>query len=234
MSEPIDPAQYDNIAARYNENLDSKPHNAYYERPAMLALLPDLTGKRVLDAGCGNGWYCEQFRKRGAKVTIVDASAEMLSMARQRNGDAASYIQTDLQQPLTMLESESFDFVFSSLTLHYLADWSVPLSEFYRLLKPDGRFQCSVHHPFADWQIFRIEDYFARKMIEDDWNLGAPLRFYRRSLQDIISPLLTAHFSLTNLVEPHPVESLKDIAPDTYHTLSTSPLFLLITATKPH
>lgn len=50
---------YERLADAYAEMIDAKPHNAYLERPATLSLLPDVEGKRVLDAGCGTGTYSE-------------------------------------------------------------------------------------------------------------------------------------------------------------------------------
>ena len=46
---------YERLAEAYSERVETKPHNAYYERPATLGLLPDVEGLRVLDAGCGPG-----------------------------------------------------------------------------------------------------------------------------------------------------------------------------------
>ncbi len=82
MEEPdFSPGQYDEFAEKYNGGLDQKPYNAYYERPAMLELLPELSGKTIMDAGCGNGWYSEHFANSNASVTIVDASEKMLANA---------------------------------------------------------------------------------------------------------------------------------------------------------
>jgi hypothetical protein len=50
------PTDYDTIASRYAAGVDDRPFNALYERPATLALLPDVGGRDILDAGCGPGW----------------------------------------------------------------------------------------------------------------------------------------------------------------------------------
>ncbi len=57
---------YEKLAHAYAEMIDTKPHNAYLERPTTLSLLPDVEGKRVLDAGCGPGVYAEWLVERGA------------------------------------------------------------------------------------------------------------------------------------------------------------------------
>jgi ubiquinone/menaquinone biosynthesis C-methylase UbiE len=46
---------YDSFAEAYTADSDAAIWNAYYERPAILALAGDVTGRRILDAGCGSG-----------------------------------------------------------------------------------------------------------------------------------------------------------------------------------
>ncbi len=49
----VSPARaYEKLADAYARMIDTKPHNAYLERPATLSLLPNVEGKRVLDAEC--------------------------------------------------------------------------------------------------------------------------------------------------------------------------------------
>ena len=87
---------YDEIAADYAAKVDSAPYNALYERPAMMALLPDLEGKRILDAGCGSGWYAEQLIERGAIVAGVDASHEMVERAKARLAKSAKHAHLEV------------------------------------------------------------------------------------------------------------------------------------------
>src|SRR5262245_64111613 len=94
---------YEALASRYAAQVDTKPHNAYYERPATLSLLPKVTGKRVLDAGCGPGWYSEWLIQHGASVVAVDASPRMVELARRRAGKQAEVRQADLNEPLDFL-----------------------------------------------------------------------------------------------------------------------------------
>ncbi len=76
---PIAQDAYNEMAEAYAARVDAKPHNAYYERPATLSLLPDVSGRRVLDAGCGPGVYAEWLADRGAEVVAFDANEEELS-----------------------------------------------------------------------------------------------------------------------------------------------------------
>ena len=51
---------YERIAEQFDQHIKSNAHNAYYERPATIALLPDVKSKRILDAGCGSGVYSKK------------------------------------------------------------------------------------------------------------------------------------------------------------------------------
>ena len=86
-SKPIAYHTYQALADAYSEIAPDKEYNAYYDRPAMLSLLDeDLAGQHILDAGCGPGIYSEILLKRGAEVTGIDVSENMIQHARTRNG----------------------------------------------------------------------------------------------------------------------------------------------------
>jgi ubiquinone/menaquinone biosynthesis C-methylase UbiE len=75
---------YDSFAEAYSAENEVNLHNAYYERPATLALAGDVAGRRILDVGCGSGPLFAALRDRGAIVTGFDSSAGMLKLARRR------------------------------------------------------------------------------------------------------------------------------------------------------
>src|SRR5262245_12208355 len=87
------------------------------EWPSMRALLPDLKGKRVLDLGCGYGWFSRWAKEQGAAgVMGVDASEKMLAKARDMTADPSiDYVKADIE--MFELPTGSFDLVYSSLTL---------------------------------------------------------------------------------------------------------------------
>jgi 2-polyprenyl-3-methyl-5-hydroxy-6-metoxy-1,4-benzoquinol methylase len=70
MDKPLALEAYEQLAEAYAARVDTKPHNAYYERPATLSLLPDVTGSTVLDAGCGPGAYTGWLVQHGARVVV--------------------------------------------------------------------------------------------------------------------------------------------------------------------
>src|ERR1700716_3297053 len=91
---------YDSLAEAYTAENETSLMNAYYERPATLALAGDVTGRRILDAGCGFGPPFAGLRDRGATVTGFDGSAGMLEEARRRLGADADLQVADLADPL--------------------------------------------------------------------------------------------------------------------------------------
>jgi SAM-dependent methyltransferase len=99
---------YDSFAEAYTSHSDADIVNAYYERPAILALAADVTGRRILDAGCGSGPIAAALRERGATVTGIDCSAKMLELARQRLGDSADRCRSP-PALVVMRENLSFD-----------------------------------------------------------------------------------------------------------------------------
>src|SRR5690242_4441219 len=85
--QPIARTGYDQLADAYAAQVATKPHNAFYDRPALLALLPAVAHRQVLDAGCGSGIYTEWLVNHGATVLALDASPKMVAHAQARLQD---------------------------------------------------------------------------------------------------------------------------------------------------
>ena len=56
------------------------------------------------------------------------------------------------------------------LVLHYLEDWTAPLAELRRVLRPGGRLIMAVDHPFLSDE--PRADYFATRKFSCEWTLG--------------------------------------------------------------
>ena len=117
------------------------------EWPAMRALLPGLGRKRVLDLGCGFGWFARWAAEQGAASVLgVDLSDNMLARAKAETPDQrVRYIKADLES--LDLPRESFDLAYSSLALHYVQDFKRLIGEVSRALVSGGNFVFSIEHP---------------------------------------------------------------------------------------
>lgn len=235
---PIAQEAYDALAEAYAARVDTNPYNAYYDRPATLSLLPDVQGKRVLDAGCGPGVYAEWLADRGAQVVAIDVNEKMLRLARHRLGDRVEFVHANLEQPLDFLRDGWFDIVVSPLVMDYLKDWEQVFGEFYRVLKAGGHLVFSMEHPFpkyADHQESSI--YFEVERIEYVWKgFGEPVRMpsYRRPMSAVINPLIRAGFTLEQILEPLPTEEFRQKDPEDFAELCRRPGFMCVKAAKAH
>jgi ubiquinone/menaquinone biosynthesis C-methylase UbiE len=160
---------YEILADSYDALIDTKPHNAYYDRPATLQLLPEIQGKVILDAACGPGKYAEILLSQGASITGFDSSPRMVELARKRNKDAGNFFVHDLAEPLHMVENNTIDIVLCALAMHYVKDWHPTIREFFRVLKPGGHMVISIEHPFFEYTYFRSKAYFEVEAVSCTW-----------------------------------------------------------------
>lgn len=231
---------YQELASAYAEKIDTKPHNAFYDRPAMLSLLPEVSGKQVLDAGCGPGAYAQALVAQGAIVTACDASDRMLELAAERlqtelGTGSVRLEHVDLSQPLTKFEDAAFDVVIAPLCLDYIEDWRSLFVEFRRMLNPEGVVLFSCGHPAFDAEYFKTKDYFSVESVECTWKgFGKKIRMpsFRRSLEEIIAPVIEAGFVLERIHEPLPTNDFRLADPIRYRTLMHRPGFLCVRARK--
>ena len=143
-------------------------------------------------------------RDAGAVVTGFDASPAMVDLARQRMGDDARLHVADLNEPLPFAD-EGFDDVVASLVLHYLEDWTGPLAELRRVLRPGGRLLISVNHPVIFPVVYPDADYFAVVKYTEDYTFSGEtvwLTFFHRPLHAMTDSFTAAGFRISTISEP--------------------------------
>ncbi|ELA7315561.1 malonyl-ACP O-methyltransferase BioC [Vibrio alginolyticus] len=132
----------DAIASSFGKAAETYDKHAAFQRDVghqLLDKLPEnLTGKRVLDLGCGTGYFSQLLQQRGAEVVCGDISQAMLDKAEQRCGAVRMHYQVADAENLPF-DDDSFDYVFSSLALQWCTDLSYPLKEVRRVLKNGGK-----------------------------------------------------------------------------------------------
>ncbi|BEU03949.1 hypothetical protein OAG1_27490 [Agarivorans sp. OAG1] len=232
-SMPQKPAMYSTYAKEYDVAIQDNIYNAHYERPSLQAMLGEMAGKTVLDLGCGSGVYAEYLLAKGAKVTAIDSSSEMVALVKQKLATQLKVYQQDLASGLPEEADASYDLVICPLMLHYLQDLNPLFADVKRVLKVGGSFVFSTHHPMVDIEASPSGNYFATERVTEMWDtVGKPVEvsFYRRPLSALITALTDHEMVITELSEGKPSEALKTISPEHYQRLSEHPQFLFIKA----
>lgn len=190
------------------DGLDKAP-----EWPVLRGLISDLCGRRVVDLGCGYGWFCRWARGQGAgSVLGVDVSEKMLARARSDTADAAiSYLRADMEH--LDLPPASFDLAYSSLALHYVADLAGMVTAVHRALAAGGQLIFSVEHPIftapakPGWTIdasgaktWPIDGYLNEGPRRTNWLTKGVIKQHR-TVAGYVNLLLRTGFALTHLEE---------------------------------
>jgi len=218
--------------------------NLVMEEPAFLAEAGDLAGLRILDLGCGDGTFARQCLAGGCQSYVgVDGSAAMLAEALVSASASADelrvrFVRADLED--FRAEPGSVDLVTARLVLHYVdgPDLDLVLAEAHRALGPAGRLILSVVHPVISsgnhppdgprtTQV--VDNYFQPGPRRREW-FGRPVVWYHRSIEQYITALGRAGFTLSALQECEPVEELFGDQRGEYERRRRVPLFLLLSA----
>jgi len=101
---------------------------------AALDLLDPKPGERILDVGCGDGVLTKRIAERGATVTGIDNSLDMVRAAHANGVDALVVDSADMHF------DREFDAAFSNAALHWMLDREAVARGIFRALKPGGRF----------------------------------------------------------------------------------------------
>jgi SAM-dependent methyltransferase len=124
------------------------------EWPTLRSLIGSAQSKRILDLGCGFGWFCRWARDEGGAEFVkgLDLSENMIAKARdfeKESGKGKGVIEYGIAdlETLRLGGKAEWDVVFSSLTFHYLKDWRRIVGEVHGALVQGGRFVFSVEHP---------------------------------------------------------------------------------------
>jgi len=213
------------------------------EWPSMRALLPDMTGLRVVDLGCGFGWFCRWAREQGAaRVLGLDLSDNMLHRARSMTADPAiTYDRADLER--LELPATVFDLAYSSLALHYIPDLAPLLATVHRALVPGGYFVFSIEHPILmapsrqDWStnadghpVWPVEGYLREGARKSDW-LAQGVVKYHRMIGTTLNHLIQQKFVIAHVEEWGATEAQIAARPE-WAKERERPMFLLIAARR--
>ena len=191
-------------------------YNDMIETPILHKMLPDLTGKNVLDIGCGMGQHAKQYSDMGAKAVLgIDISEKMLAFAKEHNSAPNITYCRMAFEDLEKL-SDKFDVITSSLAFDYVKDFGELMKKIHNLLVPGGKLVFSMSHPistaydgvydrytrnengeklYANLHNYSIEGIRKVKWVVDDYEL------YHRKVSTLINEMISAGFVIEECQE---------------------------------
>ncbi|TPL78678.1 class I SAM-dependent methyltransferase [Mesorhizobium sp. B2-3-13] len=213
------------------------------EWPALRAMLPDVAGLRIVDLGCGFGWFCRWAHEQGARQVLgLDLSEKMLARARAAGPDAGvTYERADLDQ--LSLPQGGFDLAYSSLALHYIEDIERLFRTVHQALSPGGHFVFSTEHPIymaptkPGWSIdgegkrtWPVDRYLVEGPRKTDW-LAKGVVKHHRTIGTTLNTLIRTGFTIEYVDEFRPTGAQIAARPDLAEELER-PMFLLVSARR--
>lgn len=214
----------------------------YFIMPYMLGRLGDVSGKKILDLGCGEGGYSRELAKRGADVIAIDCSEASVDYATKQSQINGLNIQHHIRNSndLYGIENNVFDIVLCSMMLMDCEDLHGTIMEVARVLKNSGKLFVSVLHPCFDGNhehgigrqgngIDRevvVKNYFHPAQWEAPLPQGKTSVIWRhRTLEEYVKVFVKSGLTIMDLNEPRPTaEQAKISVPIAW--LQKIPLFL--------
>jgi len=211
--EPVFFQAYSQMARSIN-GLDAAP-----EWPALQAMLPPMQGLKVVDLGCGYGWFCRWASEQGAHSVLgLDVSQKMLDRAGSTpSASNIRYERADLEK--LNLPADSFDLAYSSLALHYIKDLAGLFANIHAALKPGSRFVFSIEHPIftaprnPDWltdgegrKSWPVDGYQMEGERVTNWLADGVIKQHR-TLGTLLNLLIGAGFSIRHVNEWGPTDA---------------------------
>ncbi len=213
------------------------------EWPSLRALLPAMHGLRVVDLGCGFGWFCRWAREQGAaQVLGLDVSENMLSRARAASTDEAiRYARADLEH-LELAEA-SVDLAYSTLAFHYIEDLAGLFATLHRALVPGGTLVFSMEHPIfmaptqPGWSVdnqghrtWPLDGYSVEGPRTTNWLADGVVKQHRR-LGTTLNLLIENGFTITHVEEWAPSDAQVAAKPELAEERER-PMFFMVAATR--
>ena len=212
---------WDAAADDWVAHADASDYQNFFLRPRMLALAGEVSGRRVLDLGCGEGAYSRALAGRGAQVSGIDGSARLIEVARERAAAAGLTIDYPCANASALvLASGACDLIVASVVSMNVEEYDSAIRG-VRVLAPGGSLCMSITHPcfsapVSDWvggkgrvaKHFAVDRYFERIAWNDRIapSFRTPTLRRHRPLADYMSGAIKAGFALREFQEPRATE----------------------------
>lgn len=246
--------QWEDNSQAYANLIDGRgtPHHRMILNPCVERLIGEVKGKQFLDAGCGEGYLSRSYAQKGARVTGIDISPRLISIAQSQEQTQVHYKVENICK-MNSISNDSFDIVLCNLVLLNVPCFDEALSEFYRVLKPEGILVFSIVHPAFNfygpgkWEMgekdpqtqrraglfFRVDNYYDETVYQRYWRtrkgekFPRPISFFHRTVSTYVNTVCRAGFAIVEIDEPRP-----EADDDFFERENRIPFFLVVKARK--
>ena len=204
--------------------------------PVLLRILGDLTGLRILDAGCGNGYLSRMLASRGAQVTGVEPGESLFGFAVEQEAAAPQgirYLQADLCALPDL--GEPFDAVVASMVLPAIPDWAGAMRACVHALTPGGLFVFTLNHPCFEqlWPIWREHGEYRTRRYLDPYEIPGPSGTdFHRTISAYLNQLISLGGQITEIAEPGLTPGTAAGGPEGIGAYVGLPNFLIVAARR--
>jgi len=191
--------------------------------PRVHAALGDVTGKKILDIGCGEGRFSRQLAERGAEATGLEPAPKLLAKAQELGG-GPTFIHGNAET--LPFPDNTFDFAIFYLVLIDIEPFEPAVEEAFRVLKPGGKcliVNCTGMNTATNrmWErneqgertAWIVEHYGSRQRVIAEWN-GIRVNNYHRPLSTYFTHHLDAGFNLKFFQEQLPTPEELETNPE--------------------
>ena len=208
--------------------------NEAIEQPVFDELLGDISGKTILDLGCGDGAYGVELPERGASFYYgVEGSQNMAGLAEK------NLTRHNAEIKIADIENigihKRYDIVISRLVLHYLEDLKILFQKINGCLNHQGTFLFSVEHPVitSNYESYHkndkrsnwiVDNYFDSGERTNNWH-GKPVVKYHRTFEEYWKIIKNTQFEVVEMRESKPIPSNFE-SKEEYLRRKRIPLFL--------
>lgn len=171
----------------------------------VLGLLGEVDGRRVLDAGAGEGYFSRILARAGARVTSVEPAQGLVDRIRELERREPLGLEIHQADLVEYRAEEPFDAVICNMVLHAIPNWRPALAACVAALKPGGRLVISVVHPAFEglWTTWRQHgDYRLTRYLSEYEIEAEHASDFHRPLSTYLNAIIESGCRLTTIIEP--------------------------------